>query len=220
VQIDDFKKLKKSFGVSELSKIPFFIYNISIPMVLEAKKGSGKIEDTSYFDELNQKYKDKTLTLGHIIRMDEKERNLMTFTLYKELAFGNSLDKIQNVIEYLTKEKVKDGKKKSIHLKFMFFKVKLRRLSKEQDSENEDEINFGNIKNGEEYLIQLSDISELIFFDRIEMEKQQTTLINSTISHEMRNPLNSILAQLEIIKEQVGNLKEFRKLISREIKMD
>jgi signal transduction histidine kinase len=39
----------------------------------------------------------------------------------------------------------------------------------------------------------LSDISQKILYDTSKAESELLTLINSTISHEMRNPLNSII---------------------------
>jgi signal transduction histidine kinase len=43
------------------------------------------------------------------------------------------------------------------------------------------------------------DISQKILYDTSKAEGEFLTLINSTISHEMRNPLNSIINQCKII---------------------
>lgn len=45
------------------------------------------------------------------------------------------------------------------------------------------------------FTIQFIDISSKIFYDDIKAQARFMTVINSTISHEMRNPLNSILSQ-------------------------
>jgi len=42
------------------------------------------------------------------------------------------------------------------------------------------------------------DISQKIFYDNSKAERELLSLINSTISHEMRNPLNSIINQCKI----------------------
>ena len=44
-----------------------------------------------------------------------------------------------------------------------------------------------------------SDVSQKILYDTKKAEGELLTLINSTISHEMRNPLNSIINQCKII---------------------
>ena len=43
------------------------------------------------------------------------------------------------------------------------------------------------------------------------------TLTNSTISHEMRNPLNSILAMCQIQEESIRQLKALKQNISAKI---
>lgn len=45
------------------------------------------------------------------------------------------------------------------------------------------------------YTIQFIDIQGKIFYDEIQAQSRFMTVINSTISHEMRNPLNSIISQ-------------------------
>ena len=42
------------------------------------------------------------------------------------------------------------------------------------------------------HILQITDISNQIMFNRINGEKKLLALINATVSHEMRNPLNSI----------------------------
>ena len=44
------------------------------------------------------------------------------------------------------------------------------------------------------------DVSQKILYDTTKAESELLTLVNSTISHEMRNPLNSILNQCKIIQ--------------------
>ena len=41
-------------------------------------------------------------------------------------------------------------------------------------------------------MLQITDISEKILYEMSEGEKRLLALINATVSHEMRNPINSI----------------------------
>jgi signal transduction histidine kinase len=47
--------------------------------------------------------------------------------------------------------------------------------------------------NQEQIMLCFSDISQKILYDTSKAEGELLSLINSTISHEMRNPLNSII---------------------------
>jgi signal transduction histidine kinase len=65
---------------------------------------------------------------------------------------------------------------------FKFFQFKRSRI-KIGDSEEEKD------------MLCFSDISQKILYDSSKAEGEFLSLINSTISHEMRNPLNSIINQ-------------------------
>ena len=47
-------------------------------------------------------------------------------------------------------------------------------------------------------MIVFNDMSQKILYDSSKAEGDMLSLINSTISHEMRNPLNSIINQCKI----------------------
>ena len=49
-------------------------------------------------------------------------------------------------------------------------------------------------------MLCFTDISQRILYDTSKAEGELLTLINSTISHEMRNPLNSIINQCAIME--------------------
>lgn len=51
----------------------------------------------------------------------------------------------------------------------------------------------------ERYTLQFIDISAKIFYDDIKAQEEFMSVITSTISHEMRNPLNSIVCQTKIL---------------------
>jgi len=44
-------------------------------------------------------------------------------------------------------------------------------------------------------VLQISDISTTVRFQKLVGEKNTLEQVNATVSHEMRNPLNSIVAQ-------------------------
>ena len=56
-----------------------------------------------------------------------------------------------------------------------------------------------NERNDDRVMLCFIDISQKILYDTSKAEGEFLSLINSTISHEMRNPLNSIINQCKII---------------------
>jgi len=57
----------------------------------------------------------------------------------------------------------------------------------------------GQKQDDEQGMISFTDISQKILYDTSKAEGELLSLINSTISHEMRNPLNSIINQCTIL---------------------
>ena len=64
--------------------------------------------------------------------------------------------------------------------KYVFLKV--NRIFSQDDSED-----------GQKYLIQIIDMSDKILYNEVKAEQSFLTLINAAISHELRNPLNSLV---------------------------
>jgi signal transduction histidine kinase len=62
-----------------------------------------------------------------------------------------------------------------------------------------------NDKLTEQVMLCFQDISQKILYDTKKAEGELLSLINSTISHEMRNPLNSIINQCYLIKCMLVN---------------
>lgn len=63
--------------------------------------------------------------------------------------------------------------------------------------------------------VQMIDVSQKILYEMANGEKRLFSLINATVSHEMRNPANSIQAQVqeqkvlnEKLKDTVNTIKE------------
>ena len=47
------------------------------------------------------------------------------------------------------------------------------------------------------YHLQMIDVSTQILYEQAINENRQITMVNATVSHEMRNPTNSIQAQVQ-----------------------
>eukprot|EP00356_Strombidium_inclinatum_P012592 CAMPEP_0170486774 /NCGR_PEP_ID=MMETSP0208-20121228/5699_1 /TAXON_ID=197538 /ORGANISM="Strombidium inclinatum, Strain S3" /LENGTH=172 /DNA_ID=CAMNT_0010760813 /DNA_START=1784 /DNA_END=2302 /DNA_ORIENTATION=+ len=62
-------------------------------------------------------------------------------------------------------------------------------------------------KEAEQRVVQIIDISERIINDNMNIEKKYLSYINATVSHEMRNPLNSINAQIQNQKILLSDLE-------------
>jgi len=59
-------------------------------------------------------------------------------------------------------------------------------------------------------LVQLIDVSDKILYNESKAEQSFITLINAAISHELRNPLNSLVGQMNSMQSY---LKNFAKII-------
>lgn len=57
-------------------------------------------------------------------------------------------------------------------------------------------------------MLQIIDISSNILYDKSKTQNQFLSIINATVSHEMRNPMNSIKAENTLKKELIRQLKE------------
>lgn len=57
-------------------------------------------------------------------------------------------------------------------------------------------------------MIQINDVSKEILYNQQKSQNQLLSLINATVSHELRNPLNSINSQNIENKALYGQLQE------------
>ena len=64
--------------------------------------------------------------------------------------------------------------------------LKVTRIIFQEDDENQ----------GQKFLIQIIDMSDKILYSEAKAEQSFLTLINAAISHELRNPLNSLVGQM------------------------
>ena len=53
------------------------------------------------------------------------------------------------------------------------------------------------------YVLKIIDVSKDILYERVKGEKRLLALINATVSHEMRNPINSLNSQ-NIKQDQIN----------------
>jgi hypothetical protein len=121
----------------------------------------------------------------------------LIFTLDKRLCEEDisKIDKITSKVDNLVKGlKCMRGIDEEFLPTFKFFQFK---KSKIKDTLND----------SESYMLCFSDISQKILYDTSKAEGELLSLINSTISHEMRNPLNSIINQCKIIYAYLNQLQ-------------
>jgi len=129
------------------------------------------------------------------------ELNNKIFTYDKRLISGD-LSKInevgnlelENIIAGL---KCMKGFEKEYIPRFAFFQFKKCRVYDRQS-------------NNYKIMLCFTDISQKILYDTSKAEGELLSLINSTISHEMRNPLNSIINQCTIMESLLYNLKRLK----------
>ena len=69
------------------------------------------------------------------------------------------------------------------------------------------------MKDGQEqFMIQIQDISQDLLVKKIENERDFQQLINATVSHEMRNPLNSIINLTKDLQAKIEEINSIIKL--------
>ena len=45
-------------------------------------------------------------------------------------------------------------------------------------------------------MVQIVDVSDKMLYNKLKTEQELLLLINATVSHELRNPLNSLIGQI------------------------
>mmetsp|Transcript_17575 Transcript_17575/g.27150 ORF Transcript_17575/g.27150 Transcript_17575/m.27150 type:complete len:107 (+) Transcript_17575:663-983(+) len=100
---------------------------------------------------------------------------------FSEVVF--TFDKSNSLMENRLQELV--DKQSS---KFEFFLIKVFHLQKKL------------LDDEPEVALELIDISQKILLDGLNTERKYMEYMNSTISHEMRNPLNSIHSQIQVLE--------------------
>lgn len=57
-------------------------------------------------------------------------------------------------------------------------------------------------------MIQIIDIKDKMLYNEVKAEKKYLTLMNATVSHELRNPLNSLVSGIENMESYYNNLRQ------------
>ena len=57
-------------------------------------------------------------------------------------------------------------------------------------------------------MIQIVDISKQMLYDQLKAEKDLLMIINATVSHELRNPLYSLISQILRLDDQLFNFED------------
>lgn len=55
-------------------------------------------------------------------------------------------------------------------------------------------------------LIQIIDMSAKMLYNEVKAEQHFSTLMNAAISHELRNPLNSLIGGIQTMKGYLQNI--------------
>lgn len=63
-----------------------------------------------------------------------------------------------------------------------------------------------NKKDAEKKLLQIIDVSNKMLYNEAKAEKTYLNLINAAVSHELRNPLNSIVAAVSTLMKYIYDL--------------
>ena len=77
---------------------------------------------------------------------------------------------------------------------FRFVQIKASKIL--QNETNAD----GETEQVKKILVQLIDVSDKMLYNEVKAEQQFVALINAAISHELRNPLNSIITEIMHIR--------------------
>ena len=88
--------------------------------------------------------------------------------------------------------KIDDSKTNKDDFSFVHLKVK--------------EFPFGE-ENKKKTLIQIIDMSDKMLYNEANAEKRFATLMNGAVSHELRNPLSSILCGIDLMKSYIENIR-------------
>ena len=101
-------------------------------------------------------------------------------------------------------------------VEYQYVTISIKTLSKrEATSQREAEIPFlmtdNNLAQDEfgKVLCQIVDVSHKMLYTDVKAEQKFLTLINATVSHELRNPLNSLIGQtvmLDFFMDQIREL--------------
>lgn len=88
---------------------------------------------------------------------------------------------------------------------FTYAHIKVNKIKKSKDSEDS------------RIMIQIIDIKDKMLYNEVKAEKKYLTLMNATVSHELRNPLNSLVSGIENMQSYYDNLRQILKYLSNNL---
>ena len=194
---DFFKRINedhKEIDIDRMEVKMFYLFqnNAQNPKGKKSKKSHTSSDYSKGQSAGSKESQEQTeFSVNDILEMTTEELQSKVFTFEKKLVtkditkVAEQNDKnLDNVIKGLTSMKNIDDE---YIPKFKFFQIKRSFVQ-------------GTTKLDSKTMICFIDISQKILYDTSKAEGEFLALINSTISHEMRNPLNSIINQCKIIQ--------------------
>ena len=103
-------------------------------------------------------------------------------------------DKIEGKIFELSLNKQKYGNEGA---KFTYAHIKVSKIDKSTIS----------LDHTPRIMIQIIDIKDKMLYNEVKAKQKYATLMNATVSHELRNPLNSLVSGIENMKSYFVNLR-------------
>ena len=140
------------------------------------------------------------ISLKKLLEMDRHLVKESIFTNNREISKCDSVQKLEDLIDKLN-ENHREVDKESVigESASFFFQIKIIEVIQEDSFEQGKQA---------ELMVQMLDISQRILGQSLRLERQYMTMLNSTISHEMRNPLNSIITQVDMQSQLVQKLEK------------
>lgn len=65
-------------------------------------------------------------------------------------------------------------------------------------------------------ILQIIDVSDRLLYDEVKAECKFQTMISATVSHELRNPLNSLICNLQYMNHNLKSMKQGMSMIQPE----
>jgi len=181
--------------VSQLDKKIFYVFenskNGKIKNKKKKKRATSSETGSKHTNSSDVSIMKTEYSLREIAALPTEFMNSKIFTFDKKLT-SNDLTKMneetKNLDAVIANLKCMRGIDEEYIPKFKFFTFKRSLIKDASGKKDQDQV-----------MLCFSDISQKILYDTSKAEGELLSLINSTISHEMRNPLNSIINQCKIM---------------------
>ena len=72
---------------------------------------------------------------------------------------------------------------------------------------------FDGNEKSEKTLVQMVDVSHKMLYNKVKAKKQFLEIINATVSHELRNPLSSLVGQALLMDQFLNQFKEILAMV-------